>query len=922
MNKIATKISIYKNALLDFFHNKEKKFLIFKKLFTIFFAAIVIVTSGYGALEFYFSNTISAILYLLLFLFSFLLFVYNLPATIFRKNEIKSTIKKMKSFKNIVVIVISIFLLLSIVVTMLDGNNFNGTIRFLLILISAILIISSISFETFSKIYCYALFFICLVSLSVYCVALTLTADGATNFFIESNGSLIYSYSFINFFVRTWYTYRNGESSLLRLSGPFWEPSIFAAVIIVGLVLLILSNSIQSKIKLSIPIIFSLILTFSTGGYFLSILLIPLLLSKIIKNKKIRSITLLVFCVCFVIATLLFLGPLLPFLIELFPTIFGKFEVNGGYVRFNSFGYLLKVFAQSPIFGSGIYGAQAKYINLFSENSSDTSLTSTYGLLIAAFGIPGLLFVIFILIVPLFTKYRNISTNIFVVVIFTILMNLQNMLMLSSLMIVLMFIVKEGLYGTINLSYLCENSNHLTDKLLSGKTETSTVSKNMVGLLVIKGISMLSGIFTIPVYNSYFVTDELYGSWAVIISILSWVLLLDFGFGSGLRAKLADAIDENNYDKMQKLISSTYFGSFFASLAIFIVAAFFIWILNLNSMMGISTSIVNSISLKISMTILALGLASELFLKTIVFIHYGEKKSILGSSYTLISSILLILTFFVFKTSFDGNKLLAASIIYSLAINMPLLLGSIIYFCKKENRCFMPTIKKFDSKTCKSVMSFGIVFFLSQVGYLLIGRTDSLFISSLYGPALVSDFSKYSKVYYVIIGLMGSVVQQPIWSAISTSVTKKNVKGVKKYMAITFCVALFLFVCCLLYSVIIQQFFNIWLGSNTISVNYVIVTCLIFYSIIMLFADSLIIIANSLKILKTQAIAMMTSGIAKLIIFFIIPYIPSIYSFGWAIFLIIDALCFVPIAIALSVAIFRKILKLKKGAMVNNAKTQ
>lgn len=912
MNKIATKISTLRNTLNDFFHNKEKKFLLFKKIFTILFATIVIVTSGYGALEFYFSNTISAILYLLLFLFSFLLFIYNLPAAIFRKNMVKLEIKKLKSFKNMAVILISIFLFLSIVVTMFDKNNFNGTIRFILILISAILIISSISFETFSKIYCYALFFVCLVSLSIYCVALTLTADGATNFFIEKTGSLIYSYSFINFFVRVWYTYRNGESSLLRLSGPFWEPSIFAAVIIVGLVLLILSNNIQSKIKLSIPLILSLVLTYSTGGYFLFALLIPLFLSVKIQNKKKRIITLVVYCSLFTLLVVLCFGPLLTYLIELFPAIFSKFESDGGLVRFNSLGFLFKVFAQSPIFGSGIFGAQSEYINFISQNSSDTSLTSTYGLLIASFGISGCLLVLLIIVAPLFTKYRNTSTNIFVVIIFLILMNLQNMLMLSSMTILLLFLAKEGLYGNKNLNETCTGRKKLVEQILYDSSETSTASKNMIGLLIIKGISMISGIFTIPIYNSFFGTDELYGTWAVIISILSWVLLLDFGFGSGLRAKLADLVDEKNNLKKQQLISSTYFGSFYASLAVFVVAVIFIWALNLNSVMGISTSIVNSLTLKISMTILAFGLSSELFLKTIVFIHYGEKKSVIGSSYTLISSILLILIFSVFKTSFSGNKLLAASIMYSLTINVPLLFGSIVYFCKKENRIFVPNIKKFDLKTCKSVMSFGIVFFLSQVGYLLIGRTDSLFISSLYGPILVSDFSKYTKIYLVLIGLMSSVVQQPIWSAISASVVKKDTKEIKKYTNVTFGIALFLFICCLMYSVIIQQFFDIWLGSNTISVEISIVICLIIYSFVMLVSDSLIIVANSLKILKTQAVTMMISGIAKIVVFFALPHIPILNSFGWAIFLIIDAICLLPLIIALSFAIFKKINMIKK----------
>lgn len=905
----------FKDTIKAFFQNKEKKTLFLKKLFTIAFAVLIIITSGYAGLEFYFSNTISAILYLLLLLFSLSLLIYNIPYNFFKKKELVSALKNIKSFKNILVLVVFVSLLLSILISLFTPSNFNGTVRFLLIFVSALLIVSSISFEHFSKIYCYALFIICLISLGIYCVALTLYADGATNFFIESNGAIVYSYSFINFFVKIWWNYRNASSSLLRMSGPFWEPSIFAALINIGLVLIILSKKIRFKALFSIPLIISLILTFSTGGYFFVLLLIPLLLSTKIQNNKKRVIILSTYFILIVIAVLLCLGPLLPYLIELFPTIFGKFASDDPIVRFNSFSLLFEVFLDSPIFGSGIFGAQSKYISLFPPNSSDTSLTSTYGLLIAAFGIPGCLLVILIIVAPLMTKYRRMSTNLIVVAILTVLMNLQNMLMVSAATTVILFFAKEGLYGDLNLSEKPDSSK-LVNKLMISQSETGTTSKNMVGLLLIKGLSMVAGIFTIPIYNSFFVTDELYGTWSVVMSILSWVLLLDFGFGSGLRAKLPDVINENDNLKKQRLISSTYIGSFVASFIIFAVITIVIWSLDLNAIMGINQAIANSFTLKISMTILGFGLALELFLKTIVFIHYGEKKSTLGASYTLISSFLLIFVFFVLQNSFDNNKLIAASIIYSVIINAPLLIGTIVYFSKKQNRPFVPSLKKFNLAICKSVMSFGIAFFLAQIGYLLISKTDSLFISSLYGPVAVSDFSKYSKVYYVLIGLMGSVVQQPVWSAISANTAKKNKKEIKKYIRLTFSAALFLFVSCLLYSIIIQLFFDVWLGSNTIAVSLNIVISMIIYSLIMLISDSLIIVANGLKILKIQAATMMSSGIIKVIVFIVIPYIPTLMSFGWQIFLIIDSICMVPLIISLCFAIFKK-LKVMKEESVN-----
>ncbi len=873
-------------------------------------SSFILLTSGYSGVEFFFSNKITAFLYLGLFFCSLILFFFSLPDIRSKVKNIKEFFKTKATIKNILVLLCFLLFFISCGINAFKNNNINGTFRFLIICFSSLFIIVSISFETFAKIYSKALLVICLISLPIYLVASSIGAEGAGQFTITDGGAIVNSYNFLSFFVNKWLTYHKGQSSLLRLSGPFWEPSIFAAIIVIGLLLISLTN-IKRKAIYYAAYLISLVLTFSTGGYFVAILIIPLIISIRVKDVYKRTIYVAILLFVLFGGALLIMGPLLPYLAEAFPTLFSKFLQSTQNTRFLSIPYLINVFSKSPLFGFGINEARNQYVALFPDGTTDYSLTSTYGLFLAAFGIPGLLFVLLFVVSPFLLKNNNFLTNLLISIILLILLNLENMAMISVVILLLSFLVKDGLYGSdCCFEKTCSTTEKLHKALLNNG-ERGHAYKNMFGLLIIKGISMFVAIFIIPVYISFFKTNELYGTWSVIISVLSWTLLLDFGFGSGLRAKLADAIDNNDDELKKKLISSTYFGSLAASIIIFIIFEILIMTLDLNSFMGIPQSVVEPNIIKTSMTILAFGLCLEFVLKNIIFIYYAEKKTILGASFALVSNLLLLLFFSVFRDSFASSKLIAASIIYLLCANLPFLIGSLVYFAKKNNRIYAPRLKCFNISTCKSVMSFGVVFFLIQIGFMLISQTDSLFISNVFGPSDAADYSKYYRIFSFFIGLMAAVVQQPIWSAIASSVNKGKYEDIKKFTAITVGISFSLFVMCVLSGLALQFIFDIWLGENTISVDRTIVLCFICFSFVYLVADAFIIVSNSLKILKIQALVTMIDGVLKIVSIIIIKNYINSLSFNWSIFLIIDSICYLPLIILLPFAILKKIKLLK-----------
>ena len=109
----------------------------------------------------------------------------------------------------------------------------------------------------------------------------------------------------------------------------------------------------------------------------------------------------------------------------------------------------------------------------------------------------------------------------------------------------------------------------IKDKFLAKDSRGRKVQKNILGLVVLQGISVLTSFLLVPLTIDYVSASE-YGIWLTISSIIGWFALVDIGLGSGLRNKLAEALAKNDILLAKKYVSTTYF-----SLGIFVVCVFY-----------------------------------------------------------------------------------------------------------------------------------------------------------------------------------------------------------------------------------------------------------------------------------------------------------------------------------------------------------
>lgn len=94
---------------------------------------------------------------------------------------------------------------------------------------------------------------------------------------------------------------------------------------------------------------------------------------------------------------------------------------------------------------------------------------------------------------------------------------------------------------------------------LKMKDNTGIIYRNTIYAGLVKFFSLFIALFTTPAYMHYFNNDEILGVWFTILSVLAWILNCDMGIGNGLRNNLVYAINEKNWDKAKKYISSAYY---------------------------------------------------------------------------------------------------------------------------------------------------------------------------------------------------------------------------------------------------------------------------------------------------------------------------------------------------------------------------
>jgi len=401
----------------------------------------------------------------------------------------------------------------------------------------------------------------------------------------------------------------------------------------------------------------------------------------------------------------------------------------------------------------------------------------------------------------------------------------------------------------------------LLEKFRNTNVNNRTIFYNTLGAFLVKGAALIVSLFTMPSYMRYFEDQQILGLWFTILSVLSWVLTFDLGIGNGLRNQLVPVLVKKDTPKIKKYISSAYCIVGLIVLVSLIGSAPFFSFIDWNRIFNISNDIVPKDTLNITVFIVFTGLMLQFLLKLITSILYAMQKSALINFLSLLSNVLILLFVSNAKPNDISTNLVTLALVNLLAVNLPLLLTTFIVFGKELREC-KPDVRFFEIVYAKKVLKLGGIFFWVQIMYMIITATNEFLISWLAAPEIVVEYQIYSKLFSLVATVF-TLALIPIWSAVTKAFSEKNFIWIRKiYMTLrkmAIVAVIFEFGMILL----LQFGIDIWLGENSIKVNY-------FYAIIFAMLGSIMIwngvlssIANGCGELKTQSIVFTIGAIIK-----------------------------------------------------------
>lgn len=404
---------------------------------------------------------------------------------------------------------------------------------------------------------------------------------------------------------------------------------------------------------------------------------------------------------------------------------------------------------------------------------------------------------------------------------------------------------------------------------LKSKDNTGIVLRNTLMSAVVKGGSLFIALFTTPAYMHFFNNDEVLGVWFTLLSVLAWILNCDMGIGNGLRNHLVYAINEKDWDKARKYISSSYLflsgiGAIIL-LGIVVVGNFVSW----NTVFNIQSEIVAANTMTKTLQILLASIILQFVLRLVTSILYALQEAFVPGLLNLSTNVMMLGFVLLSNALGKNNSLVSLASAYLVAVNLPLIVATFWVFTKKIPHT-RPSVSFFRKDYALSILKVGTAFLWLQVIAMVVDNTNNYLITLFVGNSAVVEYQVYNKIFNLPMTVV-MLVTTSLWSTLTKAKAENDWGWIQasygKYMKIAFLLGVAEFAVI----VPLQWIFNFWLGDKTITVNYGIAAIFALSGTVMSLRTILANYSNGLCELRVQTIYMTIGAVIN---------IPLAYAFS------------------------------------------
>lgn len=354
-----------------------------------------------------------------------------------------------------------------------------------------------------------------------------------------------------------------------------------------------------------------------------------------------------------------------------------------------------------------------------------------------------------------------------------------------------------------------------------GNERSVKAKKNIVASFVLKAISIVIGLFYVPLLINYLGAEE-YGVWLTMSSVLGWFAFFDIGLGHGLRNKLTEAIAHNKMQLAKEYVSTTYaiITMVFVGVLIlfYVINPFLDW-----------TKILNTTSVDGDKLSLLALIVFTFFILRFIFQLIGsiysayQMPAVNNAMGPLANVIALGIILMLLKTS-EGSIVKLGFVLSAIPVFV--FIGFTFFAFANRFKEIRPNIRSIKFKHTNVLMSLGVKFFVSSVAAVILFSTSNIILAQVLSPIEVTQYNIAFK--YFSVSLMAiTIILSPIWSAVTDAYAKGDFVWLKSTLKKMNRIG-YLFIALAAIQLLFSNFiYKIWVGDK-VSIPFILSLAMFF----------------------------------------------------------------------------------------------
>lgn len=349
-----------------------------------------------------------------------------------------------------------------------------------------------------------------------------------------------------------------------------------------------------------------------------------------------------------------------------------------------------------------------------------------------------------------------------------------------------------------------------------GAGRTGIVVRNAAGAAVFKGAAFFITLATMPLYVEFFESRSLLGVWLAAISIVNWILTLDFGIGNGLRNDAVRLLaGQLPRAELRRRISGAYAAATLLAFVLFAASMVLVLFLDWGALLGVRPGVwFGGEGIRWVLGGLVATVATQSVLRLSSSLLYAIQKSAVVNGIALATSGALLVYVALAPPVVDLGGVVRLCTAYFLAVNAPLVFASIWLF-RGPLRGFAPRSWREASKGASSALRAGGTFFANQVLYTALLGTSTVLVANLAGSSSAFEYQSH----YLIFSIAGTLVLlglTPLWSAITKAEAEGDFEWIEEALRRTEVVGWSLVALGVVLVPFVQVILDRWLGGGVV----------------------------------------------------------------------------------------------------------